>query len=721
MTLALAGLHASAARAQTETAAIEPGQTLAGTFTSDSPILPERNAYHARYTFQGEAGQRVELRVNSDMIDTYGILLGPAGHEVARDDDGGGSLDARIVLTLEATGTYTLIATTFGSLNEGDYTVSLRELVYRPPVIERMSIGDERTFPFDPANASDTFYNGQGLVVEFEPPIGEFIEAVVGTVSEAGMSVRLLAPNGEIATEDYTSMYERVPANLRVLVTQPGRWRLVTSEAGGVPGEVTVVLRRSPGTGSPDVAVQGELQIGASFSDTLGSQDPLSLRQVSARRYRLVAPADGRLQINMESADFDTYLAVYAANGLSITENDDSNDSLNSQVRFQVTAGTEYVVEASSYGPGASGGFTLRGQMVEPSPGVPRALTVGQTVDSAIDRSDSERADGGFQEAWTFQGRAGQNMVAILDAQDGLALSVVSPMGELLMNHAGTATPYPAYYEEHGHYHDEPWSSGPGMGSWQGVLPDDGTYIVNVTGSVWGSPIPYQLAVEETRPLEATALRRGRAVRGTVDRSAAYSAVWNARTVRYSLESAQASPWRIEVTGDSLSGLRLAALLQTGEPLGQVQCLDEAGSCVLQTVLPAGTHFIDIAAASPGAGVPFTLRAEPSDQVPTPTQAIQPGTPVEGTVELGRSLTAPQLHSAFFVYEVPDGPGRTLRIEPLDDAGYNVSVSDAMGEWIGHGDTFGTTVSLPRVQNGRYFLSVQSMDNRPGRFRLTIE
>jgi hypothetical protein len=40
-----------------------------------------------------------------------------------------------------------------------------------------------------------------------------------------------------------------------------------------------------------------------------------------------------------------------------------------------------------------------------------RPLTVGQTVSSELDASDSKLEDGSYSETWTFQARAGQRLV----------------------------------------------------------------------------------------------------------------------------------------------------------------------------------------------------------------------------------------------------------------------------------------------------------------------
>jgi serine protease Do len=78
------------------------------------------------WTFSGEAGDRVSIRMESDDFDTYLDLWGPDLRRVTADDDGGGGTDAYIDnFTLPATGTYNIVARGFSAGDRGDYTLSL--------------------------------------------------------------------------------------------------------------------------------------------------------------------------------------------------------------------------------------------------------------------------------------------------------------------------------------------------------------------------------------------------------------------------------------------------------------------------------------------------------------------------------------------------------------------------------------------------------------------
>ncbi len=95
---------------------IAPGQTVSGTI-----VLPGGD----EWTFSGIAGQRVTISMFAD-FDTYLELRGPEGTVLTSDDDSGGNMQSRISnFTLPQTGTYTIIARSFGREAGLRYTLRL--------------------------------------------------------------------------------------------------------------------------------------------------------------------------------------------------------------------------------------------------------------------------------------------------------------------------------------------------------------------------------------------------------------------------------------------------------------------------------------------------------------------------------------------------------------------------------------------------------------------
>jgi hypothetical protein len=95
--------------------------------------LYDGKKYHA-YNFECTAGQQLQMDLLSDW-DNYAIVFDPVGNIVARDDDGGEGLNARIVHACTTTGTYRLMVTTYSaSSSTGAYTLRVQGLGTPTPI-----------------------------------------------------------------------------------------------------------------------------------------------------------------------------------------------------------------------------------------------------------------------------------------------------------------------------------------------------------------------------------------------------------------------------------------------------------------------------------------------------------------------------------------------------------------------------------------------------------
>ena len=99
---------------------LSPGYEHEGTLTSDDPLVD--GSYAHAWQLHGTAGESVTIELVSGDFDCYLYMTGP-GLGVLRDDDGAGNLDSQIVVTFPETGTYTVVATTFGDLDTGAYSI----------------------------------------------------------------------------------------------------------------------------------------------------------------------------------------------------------------------------------------------------------------------------------------------------------------------------------------------------------------------------------------------------------------------------------------------------------------------------------------------------------------------------------------------------------------------------------------------------------------------
>jgi WD40 repeat protein len=83
------------------------------------------------YNVKLTVGKTYQIDMISEIVDPYLRLEGPTGAVLAEGDDSGGGLNARIQYTCRHTGTYQVIATTFGNTAgrqpTGAFTLTIRE------------------------------------------------------------------------------------------------------------------------------------------------------------------------------------------------------------------------------------------------------------------------------------------------------------------------------------------------------------------------------------------------------------------------------------------------------------------------------------------------------------------------------------------------------------------------------------------------------------------
>ena len=110
------------------------------------------------------------------------------------------------------------------------------------------------------------------------------------------------------------------------------------------------------------------------------------------------------VQVNLNSSTFDTYLQVVNADtGDIITFNDDFND-LNAQVEFTVEEGIDYIIQATSYSPGATGDYTITTSSSEDSSWVP--ISDNQTLNGTLSATDpnNPNRDGSYSDGYLLTG-----------------------------------------------------------------------------------------------------------------------------------------------------------------------------------------------------------------------------------------------------------------------------------------------------------------------------
>jgi len=153
-----------------------------GQLDSESSILPSDGSFFDAYTFEGQAGQRIVIEMDSSEFNTYLILLEPDGGNLAQDDDGGGSGNARLITTLPRTGRYTVLANSRLAGETGRYEISISELERSPNAADEIILQERgmlgpssQVWPEDNSLFQEyQFYGTQGQTVTITMESSEF-------------------------------------------------------------------------------------------------------------------------------------------------------------------------------------------------------------------------------------------------------------------------------------------------------------------------------------------------------------------------------------------------------------------------------------------------------------------------------------------------------------------------------------------------------------------
>lgn len=178
-----------------------------------------------------------------------------------------------------------------------------------------------------------------------------------------------------------------------------------------------------------------EITIGATVSGTLTSSDPAMMERGHARVYSFQAQEGQRLVAILRSGAFDSYLSLMRPlSGVTtvVDSDDDSGGGTDSRIRFEVPATGVYYLVAQSYSEGEVGGYSLTLDVAPPPvPATPQPLTVGETRQGTIAEDGPVLHEGNLDvpyQLYTFEGRAGQQLVVALESTDFDTYLAFGPM-----------------------------------------------------------------------------------------------------------------------------------------------------------------------------------------------------------------------------------------------------------------------------------------------------
>jgi hypothetical protein len=397
-----------------------PGsQTIAGLLMHDLLSAP--------YPFEGRAGDTIAVTMTSVDFDSYLYLQDSRDEILAADDDGAGNLNARIVYTLPADGTYTLVATSNTVTRTGAYVLTVvgieSPLVLNAPWLgispdTRIQFGDVVDGALSDTHVATYRFDGEaGQTVTIVATSGEF--DIFLTLSDSSGSELVSdddsAGNLNARIENFT-----LPASDSYTIT-------VSSFAQGASGAFTLILESVEPSGQPTptpapMSTGNTIRIGETINGSLRAGQ-------QSTTYTFEGRSGQSVTITVRSEAFDTYLRVSDPQGVELAYDDDGGGNLDSRINlFRVPADGVYTISVESYD-GNSGGFTLA--IEEPTI---RNIEYTQII--------NETLTAGEIAAYRFSGRAGESVVINLRGVFDTYLTLADSNGATLMENddSGSST-----------------------------------------------------------------------------------------------------------------------------------------------------------------------------------------------------------------------------------------------------------------------------------------
>ena len=314
-----------------------------GELTLANPKLDDGSAY-VTYTIDLEAGEELDLTMQSTEFDSYLHVLDENNDKIGEDDDSAGSSHANLVVIAPSAGTYTILANSFAADEYGEFVLAVRRSA--PD-----GTGDLFTGVLDPVDGKSFDANSYPTHT-IEAEAGERLDIRLSSGTfDAYLEVK--DSEGNIVGEDDDSA-GGTNAQLTLPIHSSDTYTLVVKSFGdGESGPYTLAVRRgSSAAMSGNERVEqfsGQLM---DWNDRLEDGTPYALHVIEAQ-------AGEKLEITMASHAFDSYLQLWDENEVVYAQDDDSGGGLNSMLTFLVPANGRYVVVANSVGADATGAYNV--------------------------------------------------------------------------------------------------------------------------------------------------------------------------------------------------------------------------------------------------------------------------------------------------------------------------------------------------------------------------
>lgn len=230
------------------------------------------------------------------------------------------------------------------------------------------------------------------------------------------------ADQGEPVAADDDGLGEGTNSRLRFVAGQNGVYTIRARTLAGLEGgDYTIqATDRGPAPRAPrPTGIRlGQTRDGA-LSDRSPTDDDGAFDGYAYNAYSFRARQGERVVVTLDSEDFDPIVRVgrMGPGGVfeELAQNDDGPSGMNSRLVFTAPANGEYLIRASSLDGATDGDYAL--SLAEGPPLlVGQPITLGQTVEGALEDGDSSNDDGQRADAYSFAGTEGQRVTITLSS-----------------------------------------------------------------------------------------------------------------------------------------------------------------------------------------------------------------------------------------------------------------------------------------------------------------
>ena len=467
-----------------------------GSLESGDPTL-QNGEYYDAYPVEVQAGQWVEVDLQSDDFDTYVVVLAPSGMNEQNDDFEGSTNRSMLRMRATESGTWQVYATSFAGGETGQYSLSIKV----------GAEGDTGNAALASAQGSGArFESGRLEAGDSELTSGEYNDEyrVQGRAGEQLVLdlhssdfdpyLILIQPDGEqVENDDHEGDLTR--SMITTTLPADGSYRvLVTTYELGSTGAYDLTIRGGGGEGSTSFAAASGVRI---ERGTLEASDQSLRSGEYFDTYTFEGAPGQRITIDLQSSEFDTYLILQPPRGESVQDDDGGGDVGHSIIEYDLTEPGTYRVGVTSYAAEETGSYELKMDFSEsfgqPSDGITLAsgsdfnapvmlnageLTINESIRGALESSDRRLSSGEFVDLHVFDGEADEPvLIEMTSSAFDTYLIVTLPTGEVITN--------------------DDFEGSINVSRIEMIMPMDGRYRIEATSYAAGESGAYNLRINQ--------------------------------------------------------------------------------------------------------------------------------------------------------------------------------------------------------------------------------